>query len=177
MSTIAPTAPAHTCPNRAVFQPNCPACVHAALELAGAGLAALPPAMATPETYRCLGTAWCDCPFCPSGDAATMRPPSPLPLPTAARLYRMVTTRRAAYVWAPSVEQARAFFLGDGLPLGVPRAPLADDLIEDPETGMSYQVTSPAWAAWHHRYRRDLTNRLDRSHGECLVRIEGPYPR
>lgn len=177
MNTISINRPVHTCPNRAMFQPNCPACVAGALELAGADLAALPPAMATPTSYRCLGTTWCDCPFCPTGDAALTQPAAPLPLPTDARLYRMVTTRRDAYVWATDAGQARCIFSGEGRALGVPRAPQADCLIEDPDTGLSYQVATSAWAAWHHRYRYVLLNRLDRAHGECLISVEGPYPR
>ncbi len=181
MSTTILTRPVHTCPNRAVFQPNCPACVAGALELAGAeptDVGATPPAMATAETAGCTGGEWCDCSFCPRGITAIVNPPAPMPLPTGARLYRMTTTRGCVYIWATSTAQAKAIFLGDETPLGVPRAPFPTDrpvLAEGAH--LWHDEPTPEWSAWFARYRTYLWNRLARSYGECLVRVEGPYPR
>jgi hypothetical protein len=164
----------HTCPNRAVFNPNCPACVAGARALAGADdPLTVPPAMATPETFGCTGREWCDCPFCPAGEVSPTAAPAPMPLPTEARLYRMVTTRRTGYVWATSPTHAKLIFLGDRVPLGVPSAPCPADR---PGDDLWHDEPTVEWLAWFTRYRPLLWHRLDLSTGECLLRVDGPYP-
>jgi hypothetical protein len=174
------TGPVHTCPTRAVFQPNCPACASSALALAGADvldIEAVPPAMATRDTVGCIGGSRCDCPFCPRGVSLLVQVAAPLPLPTGARLYRATTTRSTRYVWATSAVEATAILSGNGLPLGVPAAPHPPThWVRNEGMHIDHAEPTPEWLAWSTRFGPYLTNRIDADMGECLIRVDGPYP-